>query len=227
MGQPLTFSFLSDEALLCLQRLGITYARDVLSVRYFHNRHKLIRSVSQNYYRLLDEWTCNEAFFNSYLTAESEFEFGKSTFQSFFLLILEREIYHEVGKVLRMRTFLPTISFDTELADGGYLADILPAPESTTDPRAFVNYAETLERLSKLPAHIPPKAINMAKLILLGHTIRSASEALGLSFSYGKTIMKIFRDWAKTVVHKVNADGSPAGEEDMFNVAGLDEELNS
>ena len=227
MSHYVTFSFLSDEALLCLYRLGITYARDVLSVRYFQNRIRLVNSIATNIGRFLDEWTINEVFFNTYLTAESEYEFGKSTFRAFFLLVLERYLYHEIGKTMRARALFPTVSFESEVCDGGYLADIMPDTSSSTDPRAFVNYAETLEKLCKLPASIPPKAVDMAKLILIGHTIKSASKALGLSFSYGKTIMKRFRDWAKTVVHRANPDGSSAGEEDMFNVPGLDDELNS
>ncbi len=226
MRHSVTFSFLSDEALLCLQRLGITYARDVLSVRYFKNRFRLINSIAPNQSRFLDEWTTNEVFFNSYLTAESEYEFGKSTFRAFLLRVLERDLYHEIGKVIKERTLLPIVSFDTELCEGGYLADIMPDASSSSDPRAFVNYAETLERLCMLPANIPPKAVEMAKLILLGYRIKAASKKLGLSFSYGKTIMKRFREWAKKVVHKANPDGSPAGEEDMFDVPGLDEELD-
>ena len=96
MSHYVTFSFLSDEALLCLYRLGITYARDVLSVRYFQNRIRLVNSIATNIGRFLDEWTINEVFFNTYLTAESEYEFGKSTFRAFFLLILERYLYHEI-----------------------------------------------------------------------------------------------------------------------------------
>ena len=228
-SHEVTFSFLSDEALLCLQRLGITYARDVLSVRYFQNRNYLMHTVAPKHRAFLDEWTANEAFFVSYLKSENEYEFGKGPFKAFFLLILKRELYREIGSVIRARSLMPTVSFESDVCEGGHLADIMPDASSSNDPRAFVNYAETLEKLGKLPAVIPPIAVKMAHLILYGYTIKTASKELGLSFSYGKQIMKKFREWAKKVVHRPSVDGDSDEdeEEDMFNVPGLDDELDS
>lgn len=222
----LMFSALSDYALLCMSRLGFDYARDVLAVRYFEQRKHLCNIAVPVHQRNLEESLLNEAFFRAYLTAEEVFEFGKASFQTLLITILRREILRECRRVAAQLRNFPTISLDQETLPGTYLCDSMPEADSSSDPRAFVNYADMMERLGKLPKCIPAKAIDIAKLLIEGYSLKESCTIVDISLSYGKHMMRIFREWARGVVDVVNPDGTPAENTNAFQIEGLDEELD-
>lgn len=203
------YTILNDESLLLLFRNGIVAARDVLTVRYFKDRKKHLKTVCPLYYDVLDDWDYNEIFFRCYLQAETTFAFGKGKFSSYFKIILSREVMKEVTKKLNEKRLLPTISFDSNIGEEGSLCtlhDIVSSNCEDDDPKVFFSYCDTLTNLNKLPKGVNKIGIEIAKDLYAGFSLEEAAKRKSISKSAAKMYVYRFRKWAKTIIFNSEGD---------------------
>lgn len=203
------YTILNDESLLLLFRNGIVAARDVLTVRYFKDRKKHLKTVCPLYYDVLDDWDYNEIFFRCYLQAETTFAFGKGKFSSYFKIILSREVMKEVTKKLNEKRLLPTISFDSNIGEEGSLCtlhDIVSSNCEDDDPKVFFSYCDTLTNLNKLPKGVNKIGIEIAKDLYAGFSLEEAAKRKSISKSAAKMYVYRFRKWAKTIIYNNEGD---------------------
>ena len=196
---------LPDEELLLLSREGHEAATRLLTERFFGLRHYLCRMASPALATQMDEWSLNEAFFRSYLSAWESYEFHRARFTSFLECILAHEMQRTFNT--KKRQFPDNLlSLDSDFVSGTEdycLHDIVPSGETRDDPREFLLYSEGLVQTnSPLPRGINPQIIEMARLSSEGLSYTQ----IGIRFGVGKGqvhyCLSKYRRWALRVLRK-------------------------
>ncbi len=202
-------STLSDEQLLLFSRMGEIRYRDEFVTRQFRYRHVHFSKACPDCFFLLDEWERNEVFFRSFLLAEGGYRFGKGKFSSFFRTILRNEVFKELRKKQEERERFQLLSLDQEREFGSEtvcLHDIISGRDYRDDPAIFLEYADTLRRLGDLPKEIEPRVLDIASLVIQGHSISSACRSLGLNEKKVRFQYEKFRKWANEILLKAFGD---------------------
>lgn len=201
---PESFSEVNDESLLLLGRMGKEVARDALAVRYYRKRRSICRHASPAIMNILDEWEANEAFFRGYLEAETSYRFGPVSFYSYALRCIKFALANATdAKLAKCRTMVQC-SLDAPLGEEELsLADIVHEDQSPDDPRVFLNYAESLASLEKLPPHIHPTALEIARRVLAGFRIREIANQLEISEKRASYYFSRYKEWAKSTLAKI------------------------
>ena len=192
---------LKDEELLLLARMGDTKAEQILLERYFLRRFIYGRRARPDLLTFLTPLDFNGAFFKAYLNAVSTYRFGFSTFHSYLQRILTHELNREVVNSLRMANYgYQQLRLDTlineSLSDDMTFHDIVPDDTPSNDPRIFLNYADSLARLSKLPPEIDQITLDLVHLRMEGFSFEEAAARLGLTIHGARKRLKSFRRFA-------------------------------
>lgn len=196
---------LKDEELLLLARLGDYEAEQLLMERYFKARFLHGRRASAGNFNSLTPLDYNGVFFKAYLNAVNTFRFGRVTFHNYLHMILGREINHQLMSSRQPENYgLKVVRLDTLInesnSDETTFHDIVADEDPMNDPAAYVNYAESLAKLSKLPNNLDPRAIELAKLHREGMPITKAAKKLGVSLHQAKKMMDAFRKFVEDII---------------------------
>lgn len=197
----------SDESLLLLGRMGRESCRDLLAVRYYKNRHRLCHRASPAIMTILDEWEANEAFFRGYLDAEISYRFGRVSFASYALKCIRFALANAVDSKLSKTKTMVAFSLDAPQIDERgeetslCMADIVQNT-SAEDPRVFLDYAESLEMLNKLPKTINPMSLKIASGVCDGYKVSEIARALGITEKQANYYFARYKDWAKKTLSK-------------------------
>ena len=193
---------LKDEELLLLARMGDTEAEQILLERYFMRRFIYGRRARADFLHYLTPLDFNGVFFKAYLNAVSTYRFGFSTFHSYLQRILVHELNREVISSLRLASYgFQQLRLDTlineSLSDEMTFHDIVPDDTPSNDPRIFLNYADSLAKLSRLPPDIDQLTIDLVRLRLDGFTFEEAASHLGLTTHGARMRIQNYRRFAE------------------------------
>lgn len=201
---------LTDEELLLLVRQGDETARSALAVRYYSRRQYHGRRAAPAQYHLLDPIDYGALFFHCYLDCENSFRFGGARFQNYFELLLAHQIFKECQKlfsgkeILRLSTSLDSpLRPDEERAT---LHDVVADNQSPNDPRIFLNYFETLEKIKKLPKGLSPRVLVIVSLHLDGYSYVEAARKAGVPYRSAKTMLSKYRKFVRDLQKKASID---------------------
>lgn len=199
-----------DEELMLRLRMGDVLARDALVARFYAQRHPLSHAACPTITPQLNDWDINDAFFHAYLNAESSYQFGRVPFRAFLIKCLSSSLINLFKSIHSKSNNLVTNSLDDPLNrcdDSDFTLNDVVAEEGTLDdPKAFMNYAETLKEFTKLPKGIDPITIDIVKLHLDGYSVREAAEKLGLPIKRASYLFSRYTKWAKSVLEKQISD---------------------
>lgn len=189
---------LSDEELVLSIRLGDPTAYSTLAQRFFAMRQYSGRVAAPQWIDLLDPWKFNEVFFLSFLKAVDTYRFRKARLLTYYHRILGREIAHEGAKILREREMFRSLDENVGVSeDGNYtLHDVVSSTETTDDPAAFFRYAESLERLNRLPTKVGKATIHVIRLRLQGYRMREIAELLHITMGKVRYCISCYVKWA-------------------------------
>jgi len=208
---------LSDEELLLLIRHGDELARSVLAVRYYSKRQYHGRRAAPSQYHLLDPIDFGALFFHCYLDCENSFRFGSARFQNYFELLLSHQISKECQKLFSGREILRlSASLDSPLRpdeERTTLHDVVADNQAPNDPKIFLNYFETLERIKKLPKGLSPRVLGLVSLHLDGYTYTEAASKMGIPYRSAKTMLSKYRKFVRELQKKasIGKRGNPRG----------------
>lgn len=197
-----------DEFLLLLGRMGREGARDSLAVRYYRLRKKICRNASPSIVSFLDDWEINEAFFRGYLDAESSYRFGRVSFRTYATRCIRFALANAADSKLCKSRMMVACSLDAaQKNDDGEettlcLADIVQEGVSPEDPRVFLDYAESLNLLHRLPKGINPVVLKIVSGLCDGYRICEIAKEVGLSEKQANYHLAKYRVWAKKVLSK-------------------------
>lgn len=197
-----------DEELLLMFRMGNDNALVQLMERIFAMRRYSCSNVAPAASAQLNEWEQNEVVHHSFYRAVSYYEFRQTRFLTFYHTILK----HELGRAAAHKLMVApngVVSLDqyVETESGGYmLHDLIPSTSPQDDPKAFLNYAESLLARSKLPKRVPAVAVTLVELLAKGCSVRVAGELLGLDENKARYMVRKFRLWAREVEGRVYAN---------------------
>ncbi len=198
----------SDESLLLLGRMGKADARNSLAVRYYKNRRRICYKASSAIMGFLDEWEANEAFFRGYLDAEMSYRFGRVSFLAYASKCIRFALANAADSKLAKNKMMVAFSLDAPQSedDGSEsilcMADIVQDASSPEDPRIFLDYAESLSLLNKLPKGVNPVALKIVSGICDGYKISEIAKNLGISEKQANYHLGRYRAWAKQTLTK-------------------------
>jgi DNA-directed RNA polymerase specialized sigma24 family protein len=198
----------SDEALIISIRQGNEEAQSILAIRYYQKRFFHAARVAPNTYRLMDPCDFGSLYFRVYLACENHYLLGEFRFQSYFESCLKRALAKEVEELIAERRRI--LSLDTPLPgnDNSMLSlhDVVAADQNPHDPKIYLNYCETLERLSKLPRQISPRVLRLVDLHVKGLTYREAEKRLHIPSRTAKTMLTAYRKFVRGLIKKERVD---------------------
>lgn len=203
-----------DEFLLLLGRMGKEGARDSLAVRYYRMRKRICRNASPSICTFLDDWEVNEAFFRGYLDAETSYRFGRVSFKTYATRCIRFALANAADSKLSKTRMMVAFSLDAaQRNDDGEettlcLADIVQDGSSPEDPRVFLDYAESLNLLHRLPKGINPVALKIVAGLCEGYRICEVAKEIGLSEKQANYHLSRYRVWAKSVLSKAGVFSS-------------------
>lgn len=197
----------SDESLLLLGRMGKDSCRDLLAIRYYKNRHRICHRASPSIMNILNEWEANEAFFRGYLDAEISYRFGRVSFAAYALKCIRFALANAVDSKLSKTKMMVAFSLDSPQIDEQgeetslCMADIVQNT-SPEDPRVFLDYAESLEMLNKLPKGVNPISLKIASGVCDGYKVSEIARELGITEKQANYYFTRYKDWAKKTLCK-------------------------
>ena len=199
-------SSFSDEDLLRMHREGDSMALAELMDRYFSLRHYSIRTVAPATSPYLNEWEQNEIVYHAFYKATQTYDFRDVKLLSYYHIILKHDLVHAATK-RRAEAPHGVISLDRyheyETRGGYTLSDTISSGDTTDDPRAFLNYAETLMEFQKLPPNITPETVTLVELITQGFPLAQASKVLGVEERRARYLIRKYRRWALDTLNRV------------------------
>ncbi len=193
---------LKDEELLLLSRMGDAEAEQLLLERHFMRRFAHGRQARPDLLHRLTPLDYNGVFFKVYLNAVSTYRFGMTTFRGYLRRLLTHEIAKEIfGRMTLMDYGFQTLQLDTFVdesrsADTTF-HDVIPDETPANDPRVFLNYADSLAKLSRLPPDIDQLTIDLVRLRLDGFTFEEAASHLGLTTHGARMRIQNYRRFAE------------------------------
>ena len=197
---------LKDEELLLLSRMGDTEAEQLLLERYFMRRFLHGKRAHPGLLYYLTPLDYNGVFFKVYLNAVTTYRFGIVTFRGYLQHILAHEINREVTSSFSFATYgyelvmLDTL-VDESRSDDTTFHDIVADDTPGSDPRIFLNYADSLARLKKLPPNIDEATLDLVRLRYEGFSLKEAAKQLGISLHGAKNRVKAFREFAEITLN--------------------------
>lgn len=200
------YSSLSDEALLLAIREGNEEARSVLAIRYYQRRFVHGNAVAPTTYRMIDPCDYGSLYFRVYLACENHYTFGEHRFVSYFQMALKHQIQKEVGAIMANQQ--KVLSLDAKI--GGHddsilsLHDVVAPDQDPHDPRIYLNYCETLEKISKLPKQVSPKVLRLVDLHLSGLSYDEAARQLKMPRRTAKTMLERYRKFVRGLIKHDN-----------------------
>lgn len=194
---------LSDEELLLASRMGDYKAESILAERLYESRTYDCRFTAREASVYLDDWGLNEAFFRAFVSSITGFRFQGIRFRTYFLKNLKHEIIRLATKRIKEKAMAGAeISLDTPIDafDDGYpalLSDFVPSGDFMDDPRAFLDYAERLESLHRLPEGVDPRMLDVVRLITANYTLNDTARICCINVNRVKYLLTRYRKWAE------------------------------
>jgi hypothetical protein len=142
----------SDELCFVAIREGNEEARSVLAIRYYQRRFAHGNAVPPTTYRMIDPCDYGSLYFRVYLACENHYTFGEHRFVSYFQMALKHQIQKEVGAdhcdppAKSFRSISQIQGHDDSMLS---LHDVVAPDQDPHDPRIYLNYCETLEKISE------------------------------------------------------------------------------
>ena len=197
----------SDEDLLRMHRENNdSSALSELMDRYFAMRNYSCRTVAPAAASQLNDWELNEVVFHAIYTAVRLYDFREVKLMSYYHILLKHELIHAVNKKRSEAPFgVVSIDHYNEYQDrGGYvLADTIASANPNDDPRAFLNYAETLMEFQKLPEDVTPETVTVVELVTQGFSVAHAAKVIGVETHRARYLLRKFRTWALGTAKKI------------------------
>ena len=193
---------LSDEELLLASRMGDYKAEAILAERFYEDHVPSCRFVAREASAFLDDWALNEAFFRAFVASITGYRFQNVRFRTYFLGNLKHEVVRLATKKIKERVLTGyEISLDTPIEvyeDGapGYLSDFVSTGDFMDDPRAFLDYAERLESLHRLPEGEDPRMLDVVRLITANYTLADTARICCMNINHVKYLLNRYRKWA-------------------------------
>ncbi len=190
---------LRDEELLLLIRVGDQIAENTLALRYFSARYLHASNAAKNAIPLLKPYDFNALFFKTYLASVNSFRFGRGLFRYYFTSSLEHDIYREIQMNAQDR-YLQSFEEAFEEENQMCLHDVLPSESNNDDPKAFIDYAETLSKINKLPRGINKKVLKLVEMKYLGYSEKETLRRLRITKGEARQMLLRFRKFAEKVL---------------------------
>jgi hypothetical protein len=201
------YSALDDESLLLAIREGNEEARSVLAIRYYQRRFVHGNAVAPATYRMIDPCDYGSLYFRVYLACENHYTFGEHRFVSYFQMALKHQIQKEVEQIIATRQkdhlarFCPIHGHDDSMLS---LHDVVAPDQDPHDPRIYLNYCETLEKIRKLPKQVSPKVLRLVDLHLSGLSYDEAAAKLRMPPRTAKTMLGRYRKFVRGLIKHDN-----------------------
>jgi hypothetical protein len=80
------------------------------------------------------------------------------------------------------------------------LHDVLPSESNNDDPKAFIDYAETLSKINKLPRGINKKVLKLVEMKYLGYSEKETLRRLRITKGEARQMLLRFRKFAEKVL---------------------------
>ncbi|MBE6127237.1 MAG: hypothetical protein E7182_04600 [Erysipelotrichaceae bacterium] len=196
---------LSDEELVLSIRLGDPTAYQTLTARFFAMRLYSGRVAAPQWMTILDTWRFNEVFFTSFLRTVDTFAFRGVRFLTYYYRILAREMAHAGAKVLRDQERFRSLDDVVSSSDTGTytLNDVVGSTEVLDDPAAFFRYAESLDKIGRLPRGMTSADLRVIRLRQQGYTVREIVETTKISTGKARYAIRRYVNWAVKIFAKV------------------------
>jgi hypothetical protein len=173
--------FFAYEELIRRYRSGDLDALRELIERLYRDRLYYYLSAIPGTWKRIGEGECNAVFFSTLLSCVDNFRFGETSFRTYFLHAIRNNLFRLEVEILPPADH-PTVSLDDPLDEEGGcpLAEFVPAEEKE-DPRAYVNFVESLEKLEKIPCHLSEFDLKVAFLKIDGKSFTGIAKTLHCS----------------------------------------------
>ncbi|MCQ2741702.1 MAG: hypothetical protein MJ239_00135 [Bacilli bacterium] len=199
MKKPQLYGGLTDEELIILIWLGVEKAYEVLFNRY-QQIYKWPDSFVSNLRTSVDITDLQFIFISSFSTIVPNYDLLKGYFRAYFRSCIAQDIYKEAKKIVFPHGEKHALSLDALNAEGTCLYDCVSDDDYMNDPRAYLEYFDTLKSLNKLPKSLNKRTSELVSLIVDGYTIIEASKKLDIPYRTAKEMLSKFKKWAETVV---------------------------
>lgn len=193
---------LSDEELLLASRMGDYKAESVLAAKLYEDRQAACLFIARDASAVLDDWGLNEAFFRAFVASLTGYRFQGVRFRTYFLGNLKHEIIRLATKKIKeqagrgMEVSLDTPMECYEEESPSILADFVSTGDFMDDPRAFLDYAERLEQLNRLPPNADPLMLDVVRLISANYSMTDTAKICCIGVNRVKYLLSRYRRWA-------------------------------
>ncbi len=203
MSNKKSFHHQSDETLFNSGRKGNQVSIGLLFNRYYHKKDSLGRLCNAEGYEALDEDRANDAFTDAFMRCFQCYSTKKSKFKTFFQAVYRNTINDQLReKVQEAENIAFGLDQPLSLDESDYycLSDIIP-DNGMVSPKEFYDYAETLEKMKKLPPHLDKRALKVARLVHIeGYTCIEAAKVMHIKRERARYLLKIYNAWIKKVL---------------------------
>ena len=175
-------SFIPEEELLILYRVGNVKAGEMLMARYCGPaRISHIRRVAPDLLTAVSLWEVSSIALQVYWQCLDGYRFCKGRFYSYFITSLRYAIFNYRRE--REHSQVNVVSLDDSLTNSENLclSDIMSTETDIDDPNVYLEFVDTLNVLEKLPSIIEPSVWEVAKLKKAGFTYREIAQGLKIS----------------------------------------------
>ncbi|MBP5091629.1 MAG: hypothetical protein J6328_03625 [Bacilli bacterium] len=186
---------LKDEELLLLQRLGDKEAETALMVRYFRRRYRHAKRAADYLYMSFTPEDFLAVYLSSFTQCVNSYRFGISRFQNYFELILQRDMVKEAAKPEIKEALNDSMDKQINEFDEHSLTlhDVIADDTPVNDPKVYIDYAETLESLHKLPRYLSSRGLKLIKMRSDGFSLKESCLKLKITRGQARNIMLHFQ----------------------------------
>lgn len=188
-------SYLRDEELLLLSRLGVSGTQEVLASRYYASRHYHARRAAPGAYMCLSQNDLGQEFFTTFLNSVQSFRFGESLFKNYLETALARDIYRAIDR--SMANEVVFLGEPVEGTGGRIFMEDVVSSSAFNDPRTYINYAEEALALGKAPEELDRSVLLVASLKCEGKSTKEVMKLTGMTLKQVKRRYAIFCDYVK------------------------------
>lgn len=186
-------------------RMGDSEAEQLLFERFFSIRFIQGRRSRPDLFPYLSPLDFNSLFFKVFMNAQSTFRFGIITFRGYLQTILGHEIGRQVVENFRphyraIRVVRLDTLIDENQSEEATFHDIIADETPANDPRVFLDYAESLAKLSKLPPKIDQTTVDLMRLRFEGYSVEEAAAVMGIDYYNARTMIRRFQRFASFVL---------------------------
>ena len=200
---------LSDEELFKLGKANNQDATTILYNRYLTMRKGLARLNNPDAFSLLGDEYILDAFNEAFAKAFSLYTSGQNRFKTYFEAIYRNALFDQM-RIKAKDEYQHPYSLDAKLGEEGdeltCLHDIVPSGEVFDDPHAFIDFAETLQRLDALPPYLPEDCLDVAKRVIVeGYTRQEVALERKISLSRVCYLLRQYHAWARKVLKSMQS----------------------